>query len=268
MPSNGSEDTFCQPDEPTTAKHRHCLLLSLPIELREKIYIYVFANVFARRTNRNSSQPLAILQTSARVHGEASSVFFNRTPLRFMIGHIRRVTSIPPPKSIIDRFQNVFFKIQAMNSTHSGYDFEIPFKELTEAFVHSTVHRKNCYIKCELEEHASGYCGRQFQARIKSFTGFETLTINFEGTVLKKEFPREAVADDDSQKAGKLSLQDLREGVRQREYASLADVEKMLRMLKRYLGKGEILDVSEGSEALYARTLVFHPLQHVTRTQR
>ena len=115
--------------------------------------------------------------------------------------------------------------------------------------------RRNCYIKCELEDHASGYCGRRFQARIKSFTGFEILTIHFEGKVLKTEFPQEAVADDDPRKADKLYIQSLREETRRREYASLFDAEEMFRKLEAYLGKGEILDVTDGSEALYARRL-------------
>ena len=133
VPSDGFRDTLCKLEGLMTTRHDHCLLLSLPIELREKIYVYLFVNVFARTIKMSSSQPLAILQTSTKVHDEASSVLFQRTPLRFIIGHRQPVSSIPPPRTIIDRFQNVFFKIVKMNTVMSGYDFEIPFKSLTGA---------------------------------------------------------------------------------------------------------------------------------------
>ena len=251
-----------------TTKHDHCLLLSLPLELREKIYLCLFVNVFARKYKTNSSQPLAILQTSTKVHDEASSVLFQRTPLRFMIGHLQPVSSIPPPRTIIDRFQNIFFKMVRMNTVRSDYDFANPFARLTEAFTQSSVRRRNCYIQCELEDHASGYCGELLQDRVKTFTGFETLTIDFEGKVLKTEFPQGAVADDDPRKDYKLYMQGLREAARRREYASLTDAEEMFRTLEAYLGKGEMLDAIDGFEGLYIRRLMFHPIQHATRTQQ
>ena len=260
MPPEAFGDNSRKLEEPSETKHDHCLLLSLPIELRENIYVHIFANVHARRFKHSSSNELAILQTCTKVQNEASSVLFNLTPLRFIIGHRQPVSSIPPSQTIIDHFQNVHFKIRKMNTTHSGYDFDIPFERLTEAFILPTVLRRDCYIQCELGEHAGGYCGRQFQARIKSFTAFKTVTIDFVGQVRKTEFPQEAVADDDPDKTNKLLIQSYREGARQREFANLTDVEKMFRMLEGYLGKGKMLDVFEGYEVLYARRLVFHPL--------
>ena len=148
-----------------------------------------------------------------------------------------------------------------MSSTHPHYEFEIPFKNLTEPFIiEPPVFRRSCYIQCELEEHAGDYCGQRFQDRIKHFTAFANVTIDFEGKLRKTEFPQGAVADDDPDKPNKLLVQGYHEGARRREYAKLADVEKMFRMLEGYLGKGEMLDISEGSEVLYARRLIFHPL--------
>ena len=249
-------------------------LLSLPAELREKIYIHLFANIFAKSYKNYGwrCQPLAILQTCRQIHEEASSVLFQRTPLRFMIGHLPTVSSTLPPKETIDRFQHVVFKMVHMSSTHPSYAFSPPFKSLTEPFIHHDFpllrRRKTCYIQGELRDHArDDDCGKEFQARVKHFLGFETLTIDFVGEVSRAEFPQEAVADDDPRKEDKLNRQRCRREFRQRDEASLMDVERIFRVLQGHLGKGEMMDVpAEATQALYAKRLVFHPWQHVTST--
>lgn len=261
MASDGAAGISPKLDELNDTKHDRYQLLSLPLELRSQIYVHVFVNIYARRRHRKSSSKneLAVLQTCTQIHGEASSILYNITPLRFMIGHMQKFSSISPPQTTIDRFQNVYFNIIAMSSTHPHYEFEIPFKALTEAFILPSVLRRNCHIQCELEEHTRGYIGRAFHARVKDFTSFRTVRIDFEGKVRKAEFPQETVADDDPAKQWKLYMQGLREGARQREYASLAKVTKMFRVLEVCLGKGQLFDTSGRSEALYARRLVFHP---------
>ena len=153
-------------------------------------------------------------------------------------------------------------------SVRSHAEFEIPFKSLTGALAQSSVRRKNCYVNCELLQYASGCVRPQFQARIKSFIGFETLIIHLEGKVLKSDFPQEAVADDDPMKKDKLYKQNVLEAERRGEYKGLTDAEEMFRMLEAHLGKGKVLDVPNGSEALYERRHIFYPFQHTTRTQR
>ena len=250
-------------------------LLSLPAELREKIYIYLFANIFAksRKNYGRGRQPLAILQTCQQIHEEASSVLFQRTPLRFMIGHLQSVSSTLPPQETVDRFQHVFFKMVHMNTSYSGADFSPPFQSLTEPFIHHDFpllrrRPKTCYIQAELHDHATdGMCGKEFQARVKHFMGFETLTIDFVGEVSRAEFPQEEIADDDPKKQDKLYRQRFRRKFRKRDEASLIDVERIFRGLQGYLGKGEILDVpAEATQALYAKRLVFHPWKHHVTT--
>lgn len=269
VPSDGVGNTLRKLEGLMTTKHDQFPLLSLPTELREKIYVYVFAHVFARQYKGPSSRPLAILQTCTKVHDEASSVLFQRTPLRFMIGHLQQVSSIPPPSTVIDRFQNVSFRIVKMNTVMSHHDFARPLESLTGALTQFPVPRRNCYLKCDLVEYADGgVCGRMLQARVKTFTEFETLTLHFEGGVLRGEFPQEAVADDDPDRESKLSTLRLRDGLRRREHKSVHHAVKMFRVLEADLGEGEILDVVDGCEVLHVIRCMFHPSRHATRTEQ
>lgn len=243
-------------------------LLSLPLEIREKIYAHIFTNVFAKTYKSSTSHVLAILGACSKIHSEASSVLYNRTPLRFMIGHRQVVSSIPPPPLIFNRFQNIYFKIVKMSSTHPSYDFATPFQSITDALLRSSILRKSCSMECELDEYATINCsGYLLQTRIRSFTNFEILTVKFEGKVLESEFPPEAIADDDPRRDYKLYMRDLREEARRRECASLTEAEGMFRVLETSLGQGEMFDGTDGLEALCVRIMVFHPSQHSTRTQ-
>ena len=243
-----------------------CRLLSLPLELREKIYSDIFANIYARRSKHLPRHELAILQTCIKIHDEASSVLYNRTPLRFIIGYRQVASSILPLSPVLDRFQNIFFELVQMSSTYPSYEFDNPWKELTAPFIQSHIRRKTCYIQCDLEEFAGRSRAPSLFARIKSFVGFETFSIIFEGNVLKSEFPNEPIVGDDPQTQDRLMAQMSRRGNRQSEYERLTDVERMFCSLEKHLGEGRMIDFSKDSKALYASKLVFHPLQRAVES--
>lgn len=103
----GIEDSSSRLGKPTTLGKDACLLLSLPAGLREKIYTCVFATTYVRCCKHRRHDRNAILQTCTRIQVEASSVLCDRTPLRFVNSHRQVFSSILPPKSILDRFQNI-----------------------------------------------------------------------------------------------------------------------------------------------------------------
>lgn len=271
MPLDGTENDICKLKEVNKIKQDPCLLLSLPLELREKIYIYYFEKVHSRSRSPKYSyfrNALAILGTCTKLQQEASSVLFDRTPLRFLVTSSQSVSSDTPPPKIMDRFQNVYFKIEAMAGSHGHYEFRGVFGRLTKALLLSSslsppppsiLRRRSCYIQCNLSTYTCGDPGEYFQDRLKSFTAFETVTIDFTGSIKRFKFPQPAVADDDPHKTSKLSSQGHWEAGRQGESSAFTRVGEIFRILERYLGKGRIVDLSEGSDMLYARRIEFCP---------
>lgn len=258
------------------------LLLSIPVEVRESIYRYLFAGIYAEQRRRwDNGDCLPILRTCSQIHREASAFLFNRTPLRLKVGHRQQTSSLPPPARVIDRFRNIYFDIETINSTHSGYDFEIPFVGLVDAMTRqssssssspssstsastsaSRRDRHSCYLRCDLEQYATvGYQSRVIQRHIKSFRGFETLTVHFEGSIQKSDFPLEVIADDDPFRISKLSTLTLKEGRRQREEKALADADQLFAKFEEVCGKGRVCALPERSDRMYGKILVVHPLR-------
>ncbi len=240
-----------------------CLLFSLPLELREKIYSDIFATLWARWPDYTSTNELAILQTCSRIQDEASSTLYNHTPLRFELEEWPDgpPSTATPRQETIDHFQNVYFKMVAM-STPGGYlEIYDPVRTLGEPFVNSTIRRKTCEFNCPLRSYVNK---ADFMTLLRGLTHFEILSITFEGENLKSEI--------------NLSLGDNLEPVgpavfrrvqyppyrikRSVEEAHLADVETMLHTLETSLGPGLMLEMPE-SESVYAKRLVFHPLRHI-----
>lgn len=257
MAIDGSDDTLPGLEGPTLNKKYHSYLLSLPLEIREMIYIFLFANVSARVAEGNSSRPLAILQTSTRVRDEASSILYQRTPLRIDLIPPWRI-SILPPTSIIDRFPNVSFKVTRT------VEFEKSFKLLTGVLNQSSMPRKTCHIGCELTMCDDEHFTSLFHEGFKLFMNFETLTIHFVGKFLRSDYFLEAVADDDPQKLLKMHTQIKWERRRRRQVSCLTKAEDIFLQLEEYLGKGKILGIPVSSDVPYQTTCVFHPLQHAT----
>ena len=257
----GAEDTSSELWKPTIPTKDECFLLYLPPELRERIYSHIFATTQARCRKHRRHHDLAILQSCTQVRVEASSVLYDRNPLRFVIGHRQVFSSDLPPSSILDRFQNISFKLVRMGSTHPSYEFDNVWKVLAKPFINSDFHRRTCSINCELEEFAGRSCRAELFALVKFFTGFDTLSITYEGKYLKKEHGVDGKPIQDSE-----YMQRLRSEARQREFDCLSDVEKMLRWLEKHLGEGNMVDVSQSSKALYARKLVFFPLRNAGGT--
>ena len=261
-------------------------LLSVPVEVRESIYRYLFAGIYAEQRRRwDHGDSLPILRICSQIHQEASAFLFNRTPLRLKIGHRQQTSSLPPPAQVIDRFQNIYFDIETINSTHSGYDFEIPFVGLVDAMTRqsssssppsssssasassslsSRRDRHSCYLRCDLEQYATvGYQSRVIQRHIKSFKGFETLTVHFEGSVQKSDFPQEVIADDDPSRISRLSTLTLKEGRRQMEEKALADADQLFARFEEVCGKGRVCALPESSDRMYGKILVVHPIRSV-----
>lgn len=225
MPLDGTENDSCKLKEANETKQDPCLLLSLPLELREKIYTYYFEKVRSRSRSPKywySRNALAILGTCTKLQQEASSVLFDRTPLRFLVTSTQALSSETPPQKIIDRFLNVYFEIGSMAGSHGDYEFMGVFGCLTKALTISSLSppspsillRRSCYIQCSLRTYTCGSSGEYFQDRLKSFTAFETVTIDFNGSHDRSMFPQPAIADDDLHKTSKLYSQGQREAAR------------------------------------------------------
>ena len=230
----------------TSFERDQCLLFSLPFELREEIYLEIFATLRARCRSAVPINSLAILQTCTQINKEASTVLYNRTALHMIIGHSRYVTSTPPPAPITSRFQHISFVLIRMTDTFPAYLFEAIWDDVAPPFVDSSVPRKSCTIRCELVEYA-GSASSALLKHVKSFTAFETLSITFKGKLLKKMIPHVYL--------------------RQREEEALVGVKEMLHSLEEYLGKGSLIDVSEDLEVVNVWMIVFHPLRLVKQTQ-
>ena len=113
----GVEDSLSKLGKSKIPEKDESLLLSLPFEIREKIYTHVFATTHAQYSKHRCHHDIAILQTCTQIHSVASSVLYSRTPLRFVIGHRQVFASMLPPSPILDRFQNIDFKL-----TRNGLD--------------------------------------------------------------------------------------------------------------------------------------------------
>ena len=162
--------------------------------------------------------------------------------------------------------------MERMAGTHSHYEFNGPWQELTKPFVVHTspnsdsnpTHaplvvklRKSCHILCELAEHGSGYIKDKIYMQVARFTNFESLTLDFVGKLRAVDFTPESPYWMDKTRPGYREYL-LRQ--RKEEEATLATLEKVLEALQKFLGTGEVVDMAGRFGVLHARRLVFYPL--------
>lgn len=144
------------------------------------------------------------------------------------------------------------FKLIQMGSTHPSYEFDIPWKVLAKPFRQPLIHRETCSIYCELEEFAGRFCNAERFAQVKFFTGFDTLSVTYEGNFLEREIGIDGKLTHNSE-----YMQRIRSEARRRGFECLSGIEETLGQLEKHLGKGSIIDVSQSSKVLYARKLCF-----------
>ena len=244
-------------------------LLSLPFELRRKIYIYCLSEITLHLARHlRPPNTLGITLTCRQIHTEALDILYAHIPLRISVTapDTNRATTtirpVSPPQSLLERFDNVHLVATQTHTPLSAYNFDyIIGKLVAPVRVHGeSVRRKRtkCVLSFHLGAHTHGRGKQKAIDRIKYFRGdFERVVVEFEGDARKTD---ERLVQGGARGQRAIVIRDaaLRLYQGRLESRGLAVVDEMAGELEGVFGPAVLHDIP-GSGALYSRRITFRP---------